>query len=54
MRKATKHAKTKRTSGQALAPKQKREMISLAALPDRQIDTSEIPELPPAAWVAIS
>ena len=50
MRKATKHGKAKRTSGQALAPKQKRELRYLAALPDRQIDTSDIPELPPAAW----
>ncbi len=50
MRKATKHGKAKRTSGKALAPKQKRELKSLIALPDRQIDTSDIPELTPTAW----
>lgn len=50
MRKATKNGKAKRTSGQALTPKQKRELKSLIALPDRQIDTSDIPELPADAW----
>ena len=41
---------TKRTGGQAITARQKRELASLAALTDRQIDTSDIPELPPAAW----
>jgi len=50
MRKATKNGKANRTAGQALTPKQKREPRSLAALPDHQIDTSDIPELPPGAW----
>ena len=50
MRKATKNGKAKRTSGQAPTPKQKRELKSLIALPDRQIDTSDVPELPPTAW----
>jgi uncharacterized protein (DUF4415 family) len=45
MRKAT-----KRTTRQALTPKQKRELKALAALPDDQIDTSDIPELPAGAW----
>jgi len=33
-----------------LTAKQKRELAAIAALPDDQIDTSDIPELPPAAW----
>src|ERR1035437_8520824 len=47
MRKATKNRKVKQMSGRALTTRQKRE---LAALPDDQIDTSDIPELPPGAW----
>jgi uncharacterized protein (DUF4415 family) len=50
MRKAIKNGKTKRPSGPALTSKQKRELAALAALPDHQIDTSDIPELPPGAW----
>jgi uncharacterized protein (DUF4415 family) len=50
MRKATKNGKVKRPSGQALTPRQKKELAALAALPDRQIDTSDIPELSPGAW----
>jgi uncharacterized protein (DUF4415 family) len=50
MRKATKNGKAKRTYGRALTPKQKRELAALAALPDHQIDTSDIAELPPGAW----
>jgi uncharacterized protein (DUF4415 family) len=50
MRKVTKNGKTKRPSGRALSPKQRRELAALAALPDHQIDTSDIPELPPGAW----
>ncbi len=30
--------------------KQKRDLAALAALPDEQIDTSDIPELPLRAW----
>ncbi|MFZ0958409.1 MAG: BrnA antitoxin family protein [Candidatus Sulfotelmatobacter sp.] len=30
--------------------RQKKELAALAALPDDQIDTSDIPELPPGAW----
>jgi uncharacterized protein (DUF4415 family) len=37
-------------SGRTLTPRQKRELAALAALPDDQIDTSDIPELPPGAW----
>jgi uncharacterized protein (DUF4415 family) len=50
MRKATKNGKVKRLSGRVLTARQKRELATLAALPDRQIDTSDIPELPPGAW----
>ena len=50
MRKATKNGKVKRISGRGLATKQKRELVALAALPVDQIDTSDIPELPPEAW----
>jgi uncharacterized protein (DUF4415 family) len=39
-----------RARGQALTPRQKKELAALAALPDDQIDTSDIPELPPGAW----
>ena len=37
-------------SGHRLTAGQKRELAALAALPDDQIDTSDIPELPPSAW----
>jgi uncharacterized protein (DUF4415 family) len=35
---------------QPLTAKQKRDLAALAALPDHQIDTSAIPELPLRAW----
>ncbi len=50
MRKATNNGKGKRVSGQGLTTRQKRELASLAALPDERIDTSDVPELPPGAW----
>ena len=50
MHKATKNGKAKRMAGRTLTPRQKRELAALAALPDDQIDTSDIPELPPGAW----
>ena len=50
MRKATKNGKAKRVSGRSLTSRQKRELAALAALPEDQIDTSDIPELPPDAW----
>src|SRR6202451_360616 len=50
MRKASKNGKVKRLSRRVLTPRQKKELAALAALPDRQIDTSDIPELPPGAW----
>jgi uncharacterized protein (DUF4415 family)/uncharacterized DUF497 family protein len=39
-----------RVSGQPLTLRQKRELAALAAIPGNQIDTSDIPELPPGAW----
>jgi uncharacterized protein (DUF4415 family) len=50
MRKATKNRKVRRVSGRGLTARQKKELAALAALPDDQIDTSDIPELPPGAW----
>jgi len=48
MRKTTR-TEARRASRQ-LTSKQKRELSALAARSDDQIDTSDIPELPPAAW----
>ena len=50
MRKASRITKVKRSPGPGLTLRQKRELAALAALPDDQIDTSDIPELPPGAW----
>jgi uncharacterized protein (DUF4415 family) len=37
-------------SGRNLTASQKKELAALTALADDQIDTSDIPELPPEAW----
>jgi len=54
MRTAIRNTKTevrvKRSPGKALTPRRKKELAALAALPDSQIDTSDIPELPRSAW----
>jgi uncharacterized protein (DUF4415 family) len=54
MRMATRNIRTevrvRRRPGKPLSAKQKRELAALAALPDSQIDTSDIPELQPSAW----
>ncbi len=50
MRNRTKTARTKPAPEQGLTAKQNRELAAIAALPDDQIDTSDIPELPPSAW----
>src|SRR5271157_307957 len=50
MRKVIKTPRIKRASAQSLTARQKRELAAIAALPDDQIDTSDIPELPPNAW----
>jgi uncharacterized protein (DUF4415 family) len=50
MPKATKTVRVSRNSGRGLTPKQNRELKALSALSDDQIDTSDIPELPPRAW----
>src|SRR5580692_8658564 len=47
IRKSKAEIKRQRLTGQPLSLRQKRE---LAALPDYQVDTSDIPELPPSAW----
>jgi uncharacterized protein (DUF4415 family) len=54
MPKATRRSKIKvrRQSkyGRPLTAREKRELAAIAALPDNQIDTSDIPELPLSAW----
>ena len=52
MPKAIRKSKTevKRVIRQPLTPRQKRELAVLAAMPDDQIDTSDISELPTSAW----
>jgi len=50
MRKRNGTARTRHAPEQPLTAKQKRELAALAALPDAQIDTLDIPELPPEAW----
>src|SRR5438477_12880401 len=49
MRKETTKTRSNQPSTQALTAKQKRELAHLTAVRDAQIDTSDIPELPPAA-----
>jgi uncharacterized protein (DUF4415 family) len=49
IRKSKTEVKKQRVAGRPLTP-QKRELAALAAMPDDQIDTSDIPELPPSAW----
>ena len=48
MRKAARTAA--RGAAKDLTAKQKRELSALAAMSEDRIDTSDIPELPPAAW----
>jgi uncharacterized protein (DUF4415 family) len=50
IRKSKAEVKRQRVAGQPLTPRQKRELATLAAMPDNQIDTSDIPELPANAW----
>jgi len=51
MRKASSKREVRRRSpGQALTPKQRKELSALAAMSEDEIDTSDIPELPPSAW----
>ncbi|MBZ5574242.1 MAG: BrnA antitoxin family protein [Acidobacteriia bacterium] len=50
MPKRTKTARANRTSDRVLTAKQNRELAALTSLRDDQIDTSDIPELPPRAW----
>jgi uncharacterized protein (DUF4415 family) len=50
MRRTSRRLDVKARRTHALTPKLKRELAALAAMPDDQIDTSDIPELPPDAW----
>ena len=50
MPKATRKVKVLHTPSQTLTAKQTAELKALSALPDDEIDTSDIPELPPHAW----
>jgi uncharacterized protein (DUF4415 family) len=46
----SKIVKHKQASDRSLTAREKRDLKKLAELPDGQIDTSDIPELPPEAW----
>jgi len=50
MRRASKPAGSSAGNRQQFTAKQKRDLAALAALPDDQIDTSDIPELPLRVW----
>jgi uncharacterized protein (DUF4415 family) len=50
MPKATKKVKLREAPSQTLTAKQTAELKALFALADDEIDTSDIPELPPRAW----
>jgi uncharacterized protein (DUF4415 family) len=50
MPKAVRSAKAIRAEEKPLTAKQKRELAALAAMPDDQIDTSDIPEILLGAW----
>lgn len=50
MRKASNTVTVKHTRERPLNAKARRELAALAALPDREIDFSDAPELPPGAW----
>lgn len=49
MPKANRTRRSTQSAG-TLTPKQKRELAAIAGLGDEEIDSSDIPELPPAAW----
>jgi len=49
-RRTDRAASSTRAAQAGLAAKQARELKALASLPNDQIDTSDIPELPPSAW----
>jgi uncharacterized protein (DUF4415 family) len=50
MRRATRTKRAVRAPRRDIAARRREELAALAALPDDQIDTSDIPELPPGAW----
>jgi uncharacterized protein (DUF4415 family) len=49
-RKSKTEVKRQWVTRQPLTPRQKKELAALAAMPDDQIDTSDIPEIPANAW----
>jgi uncharacterized protein (DUF4415 family) len=49
-KKPTTRARAKGAPTSNLTARQSRELAAIAALADEQIDTSDIPELSPAAW----
>ena len=49
MRRRSRKTEARRT-GQELTQRQRKELVALAAMSDGEIDTSDIPELPPGAW----
>ena len=50
MPKENKRKTRTRSLQRSLTARQKRDVTALGALPDEQIDTSDIPELPVGAW----
>jgi uncharacterized protein (DUF4415 family) len=50
MRKRIRASRTKHARDHPITAKQERELAAIAALPDDEIDTSDIPELPAKAW----
>jgi uncharacterized protein (DUF4415 family) len=50
MPKASKPVNVKRASGHPLTARQKRDIAALAAMPDENINATDITELPPDAW----
>jgi uncharacterized protein (DUF4415 family) len=50
MRKASRRIRVKDRPPRPASAKVKRELAALAAMPDSEIDLSDIPELPPGAW----
>jgi uncharacterized protein (DUF4415 family) len=50
MRRRTKIADSQPAASRSLTRRQQRELAAIVALPDNEIDTSDIPELPVSAW----
>jgi uncharacterized protein (DUF4415 family) len=50
VRKAKTEIRRQSKNGRSLTAREKRELAAIVALPNGQIDTSDIPELPLSAW----